>query len=298
MRWLLASLLVGIGAGALWGCRPAPTSRAEADTGDASPRIVSLSPGLSIILGDLGLDGFVVGRHGWDRALDQAVPVVGDQTGIDYEALARVRPTHILLEESADDRPALLDRLAGQRGWEVLFLPMRTLDDIAAAVDSLAGAFGDVEGVAGRASAVRDRMEAAWRPDEGLARRAGRTLIVYWTSPLGVAGPGSFHHDLLRRLGVQALPETGGPYQTLDAEDLRRLNPDSIILLTPELDAQGVALAERTWAGWGVRAATTGRVAALRQWRFLTPSTAMIDLAQRIEGVTASWPAPSESAPP
>jgi len=277
----LVALLIGCGRGR-------PTRHAPIDDG---PRIVSLSPGISITLGELGLAERLVGRHGWDRSVDQGLPVVGDQSGIDYEALARTQPTHILMEESADGAPALLSTLADKRGWRVIRLPLLALDDITAAVRTLAAEFSDQPGVADAASRLLARAESAWRESPGLASRAGRTLVVYWTSPIGVAGPGSFHHDLLLRLGVTAVPEVGGPFQTLDAEDMIAAAPDSLILLTPELDDAGVEKVIARWRGYGVPAARRGRVAVLRDWRYLTPSPAILALADDLRRIAHGWPA-------
>lgn len=244
---------------------------------------------------DLGLENVIVGRHGWDRELDASLPVVGDQTGVDYEALARVRPTHVLIQQTATETPQLLFDLASKRGWAVVSLPLLALDDIPRAVDTLHREFASIDGVGDRAAAIVERMDAAWRPRPELNARAGRTLCVYWTSPIGVAGPGSFHHDLLKRMGVEALPVSGAPFITLDLEDLRRMNPDSIIFLSTDITDENLPAIVDDWRRLGLSALESGRVAALSDPRFLTPSTAMIDLADAIAAAAAEWAPASQS---
>lgn len=288
----LAAALAMIGlALASAACDRAPDS-AAGPTAPAvgGPRIVSLSPGLSITLADLGLAGRVVGRHASDRSLDPAIRVVGDQTGIDYEVLARLEPTHIVMQTDAGGVPALLTSLAAQRGWRLVALPMLTLDDIESAVGRLAGVFADEPGVTEAAHRIRARVAEVWSEDPTIRERAGRMLVVYWTSPLGVAGPGSFHHDLARRLGARAIPETGGPYQTLDAEDLRAAAPDSIVLLTPDLTDADLARTVERWREYGIPAALEGRVAVLREWSYLTPGTAILGLAEAMRRASQPWP--------
>ncbi len=279
------TLILLIALSALVGCR-SERSDAESDAASAeaqsSPRIVSISPAMSIILADLGLADRIVGRHGFDRTLDSALPIVGDQTGIDYEAISRVEPTHIIIERGADGLPAMLGSLAAERGWTIIARPMLALGDIPAATNDLAETFADQPDVAARHADLLARFDRAWAGDGALAQRLGRTLVVYWTSPIGVAGPGSFHHDLLVRLGVTALPESGGPYQTLDAEDLRRLTPDSILLLAPDLTDADIDAVRERWKEWEIPAAVRGRVTAIRRWTFLTPSTSMIELAEEL----------------
>lgn len=290
---LLAALV------ALGGCR-AETTTADADAEAAhqpdTPRIVSLSPALSIILADLGLATRIVGRHGFDRTLDPALPIVGDQTGVDYETLARLDPTHVLIEQGADEPPAMLATLASERGWTVIARPMLALDDIPAAVDAIAEAFTNEPGVRDRHADLRDRFGRAWAHDDTVARRFGRTLVVYWTSPIGVAGPGSFHHDLLARLGVEALPQAGGPYQTLDAEDLRRLAPESVLLLSPDISDDAAASVRELWTKWEIPAALHSRITVIRRWTFLTPSTSMIELAEELRRLADEHPAAGDSS--
>ncbi len=262
----------------------------EIATASEQPRIASMSPAISIMLDDLGLSSLIVGRHGSDTSLDSSIPVIGDQSGIDYESLARLKPTHVLLQQSVEGAPKLLDELAAERNWSVQSLPLLELSEIPDALNVLAETFSNEPGVPERAESLHERMNAAWSERPDLAKRAGATLCVYWVSPIGVAGPGSFHHDLLVRMGFDALPATGSAYITLDREDLKRLNPDSIFILTPDIGEAELAAAIEPWRELGVSAVDSGRVVVLNNWSYLTPSTAMIDLADRIAATTESWP--------
>lgn len=290
MRWRLV-IILSVTVAAAIGCREAseaPTARAE-----SALRIASLSPAISIMLEDLGLTEFIIGRHGSDLSVDASIAVVGDQSGVDYEMLARVEPTHVLMQESADGAPTMLRDIAARRGWTVVSMPLLSLDEVAAGVETLAETFAARDNVSQRAEQLRERMRVAWSARPALSDHAGAVLCVYWVSPIGVAGPGSFHHDLLLRMGFDAVPTDGAAYITLDREDLKRLNPDSILILTPDIDAQALQDAMGPWRGLGVTAVERGRIAVLSDWEYLTPSTAMIDLAVRITSVVETWPARS-----
>lgn len=296
MRRILLQFSLAFLVVSLAGCRRDPPAPTDAETGKpAAPRIVSLSPAITIMLHDLGLADYVVGRHAWDRTLPTSTPVVGDQTGIDYEQLARLAPTHILLQQTAGGEPELLKTLAHERGWTSLSMPLLALDDIPRAIDLMANEFAAIPGVPNRAAEIHRRISEAWRPREALAESAGRTLVVYWTSPIGVAGPGSFHHDLLLRMGFRAVPATGSPFITLDFEDVRRLAPESIHILTPDLAEDEARKAIRAWEKLDLPAVQSGRIILWSDPRFLTPSTAMIDFAEELTAKIEAW---SESAAP
>lgn len=258
-------------------------------------RIASLSPAISIILNDLGLGDRIIGRHAFDESVDASLPVVGDQSGVDYEVLARLQPTHVLMQDGAGELPSMLVQVARDRHWELLELPLLQLNDIPNAVTMLSTEFAD-DAVRTRSEALQARMARAWRPRPELAPVLGRSLSVYWVSPIGVAGPGSFHHDLMLRLGFASLPETGAAYVSLDREDLKRLNPDSVFILSPEAGDMDRETLLAPWAELGLSAIENDRVAILDDWRFLTPSTAMIDLAEHIVVHAERWR--DEKSPP
>lgn len=230
-------------AALLLGCeRRAPTPAASSD----QPRIVALSPALTQIARDLDADRFLVGRHAFDAWADPKLPVCGDQAGLDYESLLATRPTHVLTQWGQRDPPPRLAQLARDQGWTVEDFRLLALDDIPLAARSLhAIAF---PGQRFEDHPLAARLAAAFAPRPGLdARRAGRVLMLYAGTAVPPAlGPGSWHHQLLIRLGgLPALTE-GSAFQTLDAEDLARLAPDAIVLIAPRGPGQPPAAQPRS----------------------------------------------------
>lgn len=219
------------------GCGPGGPSSNEAPTGEPpTERIVVLSPALGVTIADLGLADRVVGRHGWDPVIDPGVPVCGDQSALDYEAIVRARPTHVLTEWGSRDLPKRLLALASRHGWHVEDFSVLTLEDIASVADRLEAMFPNARApadgpVAGfRALVGAPEPEPVWQ---------GRVLVLMSASPIAALGPGSAHHDLLARVGgVQAIRE-GSPHMTLHAEDLVRLAPDALILIRAEAPGAG-----------------------------------------------------------
>lgn len=214
--------------GASWGCSRKPAA-------PPGPRIAALSPALAAGLQDLGLAPKIVARHSWDRVLDPSVPVVDDGLGVvDYERLAAAAPTLVVGEFGASGAPARLRAMADERGWTLVAYNPVSLADVSAMTASLAEAAeaAGCSGARARAAEVDADFRRALAPNPVRAA-AGRILLVAEASPLSALGPGSVHHDILVALGGLPALTAGKPFMTLDAEDVRALNPDAILIIAP-----------------------------------------------------------------
>ncbi len=228
--WCLGAFL----AFTLLACDRAPPLPSAPASTPTTLRIAALSPAVAVILRDLGHAHSIVARHGFDAWSNQALPVAGDQQGFDYETLLRVNPTHVLVQWGGGAErslPPRLLQLARDRGWAVHDLPLLTLADIERAAEFLhtlttpTTAWADTPWAA--------RMKAAWAPRTLSLAPAGRVLLLYGTNPPTAIGPGSFHHQLLERIGGTPAITTGSPFMQLDVEDVLRLAPDCIVLVRP-----------------------------------------------------------------
>lgn len=259
-----------------------PAPKPTTDT----PRLVVLSPAMSVTLRDLGKDSLIVGRHAFDLILPKDIPIAGDQHAIDYEKLVKLHPTHILLETGATDIPPRLTELAAIEHWQILALPMLTLDDVRAA---LAGLDAITGGPSDQGKHLRESFDAAFAADDAAGRRLGRTLPLAWTDPPGVMGPGSFHAQLLSSIGATPLPAEGAAYIEWSLEDVVRTDPDSLILFLPGFEGdQQKALGPL--AGLNLRCVRDERVIIVSNPLCHTPSTALADVANFIREQTRSWP--------
>lgn len=304
----------------------APTTQQTAASADAASftapelRIVALSPALAIILKDLGYEDQIVGRHAYDVALDPRIPTCGELGTIDYEALVNARPTHIFIQWGAQELPPRLTELAKTNGWTVSNLNPLTLDEIEQAAQAMDQAIFDyatrdleskVPGTQGRpehlkpAMPFEDSMRLAWTDRGPLMQAAGRILLVSGTKPIGALGPASFHYQLLQRLGATPVPETGGPWITMDLEDLNKLAPDGIIIFAPRpphAPAPTAPTAESLIALFGragelpIPAFKNKRVALIDDPCCLTPSTAMIKIADQIADIVSDWGESNQAA--
>lgn len=331
----LALLLAAFVSLALAGCsRSSETASTATDTTQATdpePRLAAISPAIAIILRDLGLADLVVARHSYDMVLPADIPDAGDQERLDYETLLRAHPTDVLMQWGARPLPERLTSLADEQGWAVLDYPLLTLDDIAECADDLWYRFGNGAPVPDSSSdaipglappSAFDPSETiaqaeANRPSARLARswadrgpaidRVGRVLVLASIDPPAATGPGSFHHQILERIGAIPAITEGSAWMELDAEDVLRLAPDVIVLIQPRAthdaantdDASRFAAPKPTWndirerlgvlADLPIPAVQHERVMLIDDPLALTPSTAMGPLADEIADQLLEW---------
>lgn len=291
-----AAVAVALLAGGVFrGAGAAENAPARRDGLPVEPRIVAMSPGIAVTLRDLGVADRIVGRHAFDMVLPGSVPVCGDERELDYESLIRVRPTHVLVQAGRRAIPERLATLASERGWTVERLDLLTLDDVRASASRFAHQFCAEPA---RAADLEARMAAAWSRRAGGFDKAGRILILAAVSPSSALGPGSWHHQILERIGGTPAITEGDPYITLDAEDVLRIAPDGIVLVLPR--SPGAApgppppvdelksLLGRVGT-LDIPAVRSGRVALIDDPLAHTPSTAMIGLADELARILEGW---------
>lgn len=321
----IASLAgAGLGVTTLGACKreqeAEPSSKAAAAQLPAQPagdlRIAAVSPALAITLRDLGLADKIIARHAWDMVLDLKVPIVGDQATLDYEALLDARPTHVLLEWGVRPVPERMTSLAAEHNWRVKSWSLLSYDQLRASFNEIATFIAQGQpakeglALAARAAELTTRFDnaCAQRP---AASRAGTVLLLHSVSPLAALGPGSFHHDILSRLGGRPALTSGNAFVQMHMEDLVRIAPESIVIVEPR-DPRATPTAARPnprplgldptdWpaiesklgaiARLTIPAVKNRRVAIIDDPFALTPSSAMIDFATELAGILDRWAA-------
>lgn len=218
----------------------------------------------------------LVARDGFDTWSDADMPVAGDLTGIDYEVLLRVNPTHILIQPSAAGLPSRLQTMASEHRWTLKLLPTLTLEDVE---DSAARVADLVDGE----DALRT-WQAAWRRSlEPIAHASSeRPLVLLSTDPPAALGPGSVHHTMLERLGTSPHPSTGAAYQRLSLEDIIALDPTCLVLLAPDEASRDIEALLGPLTRLDIRAVREERVVVVRDSMALIPSTSLIDTAHEL----------------
>lgn len=330
--------------------RPATVEPApEPATAARHPRVVALGPALSQILRQMHCAHLQVGRHASDAWCDQSLAVCGDQSGIDYEALIAVEPTHVLLQWGDRPLPDRLLLLAKERGWSVVNIPLLALNDVSGAVIAVydhvvAAELRALDAEHGlrtwNAAGPRPHAPPTAEPDKQRAQLsraafnilttfdqalstdqrladAGPTLLLYQSSTdnatgrasLAALGPGSYHHDILLRIGGTSAIRRGSPFMPLDAEDIIALAPEVIILIrprnagqppSPDLTPQQIVSSAGLQRAATVPAIVNQRVALIDDPMSLIPGTNLLQVAQSIRASLAGFtPAhPADRAAP
>jgi ABC-type hemin transport system substrate-binding protein len=219
--------------------------------------------------------------------LDKSVPVCGDQTGVDYEALLRVKPTHVLIEWGAREIPARLRDMADRNGWVLQDFAQLTLDDVLDTTSRLGTLFCRSEPA--KFVELSERMKQAWSTKH-TPINAGRILLLESIDPPAALGPGSFHHQMLERIGGSPAIASGNPYMRLEIEDILRMAPDGIILFAPGSATTADARTQLGRIGaLDIPATRNGRIAIINDPLCLTPSSALLPVTEQMERTLKGW---------
>jgi ABC-type Fe3+-hydroxamate transport system substrate-binding protein len=264
----------------------------------ADQRLAVLSPALAVIVRDLGLASRVVARHAYDDVLPKELPAVGDQAGIDYEALLRAQPTHVLVQWGARELPDRLLSLAHEQGWQLINSNPLNMAEIAQAVQTIDASLGAIDDPAPTDDAAALLEQLRTLRTTTPHAQAGTTLLLASTNPPAALGPGSCHHELLVALGGTPTITTGTPWMELSHEDLVQYAPHAIVLIKPR-SARGVTDADvpssdpwQPLAQLNLQAIRENRVAIIDDPEGLLPSTSMIRVGERLRHVVKSLSAP------
>lgn len=209
-------------------------------------RIVAIAPSVVEILFTLGLGERVAGVGDYCRWPPEAAakPRVGGLFDVRLEAIVALDPDLAVLLPGQAEEGRQLRRL----GIDVLTVPHETVADVETAIAAIAERAGVRE--AGAEVLRRFGDELAADPMTG----SPRVLLTVTRAPGGlgdvlVAGPGTFLHELLERLGaVNVFGDAPLAYPRVGADELLRRRPEVIVELQPEpLDARARAALAADW---------------------------------------------------
>ena len=230
---LLAILIVG--------CRPQiPDEHAE------DLRIISLSPALTGMLEDAGLGDSIVGRSSWCvlRTRDQAdVPAVGDLHERNWEAITRLQPSHVFIQADSIEQDAALLDLSREHGWNLHAWPLRGVGDIKRVLDELPATIissgSNFNQTLGRCRSLAQQLDDSMNPTQ--TGQGRRILIINDQIPPLAWGRGTYLDEMLSTTGAKNAIVRDG-WRQLSIEDVVRLKPDLILVVTSEPSEEGPEL--------------------------------------------------------
>lgn len=214
----------------LFGCGRANRS---AEPNQAVRRIVTLSPAATETLFDMELGDRLVGISKFgDVNRELNLPIVGDFINLNYEALYRLAPDLVILENGSDDQRTRLNQLH----ISTIEVASLTLNDVMESIHTIGQACGAEETAAALTHTFQQQIDAARNT---VPARQPRTLITFSDFSSGgdveqvyAFGANCIHAELLEIAGGENVITDPRPSITLSREALIRLNPDLIIELT------------------------------------------------------------------
>ncbi len=280
------------------GCREQPAGTSGSAATATEPRIVSLSPAISRTLVDLELDHLIVGRTPFCDALNHDIPVVGDLHDLNYEALIRVRPTHILIQPPASGVNTQLVQLAQERGWSLHMWRLERLEDIATLIGDLPSAIfqEDLETQSNALERSLALIEQFIELQEVEARRAlpPTTLLLVGVDPVTAFGTETYLHEVLLMVGGRnAAQHASYPQYTL--EDISKMNPQQVILVRPNAATNDLAPLGPILS-MNIDAVNENRLAVLTHPDALLPSSGVIGVAEELREILDTFQNNDEAA--
>ncbi|MGE0712970.1 MAG: ABC transporter substrate-binding protein [Planctomycetota bacterium] len=250
-------------------------------------RVVSLSPAITETIALLGAGDRLVGRSDYCPEVTAApgLPRVGTSLRPNLEAIARLRPDLVLGERNAQSPGAELSALA-----PLELLPWLTLEDLTVSVRRLGVLVQREEAADELATRLRAALAVSAPPG------APRVLLALAQPPGKLSQcwfirRGSLHGAALRAAGGRnAVEDDGAGPPVLSLEEVLRLDPDAVVLLSPTpLSAEERAQLLRDWEGLpGLRAAGTRRVLPLVDPAGLVPGPRLLELIEPLRAAIAA----------
>lgn len=218
------------------------------------PRIVSLVPSLTELLVALGLAPWLVGRTGFcihPADTVRAIPKIGGTKDVHLGRLRQLAPSHVLVnvDENRRDTVEALREFVPQ---VLVTHPLAPQDNLGL-LDQLVTAFGDLPGVAERASALASELQQALAGCASRAWTAQRVLYLIWREPWMTVARDTYISRMLAQVGWHSWPPVeGGPvgaarYPVLQGSEPWLAEIEQVLLSSEpyRFDAQHLPLAQR-----------------------------------------------------
>lgn len=184
-------------------------------------RIVSLSPGITASVVDIGYGELVVGRSTFCTAVDREIPVVGDLLQVDYERLLRLAPSDVFVQTTSRGRDNHLSKLADDGHFVLHSWRVDRLSDIQLLHKELSYLLGGQE---------QELVISLDLEDEQVTQ----TILIMTTGSEGNAGlcfgRQTYLGDLIELMGGKNALQSDG-WVMLSLEDIGKLQPELIVVV-------------------------------------------------------------------
>lgn len=192
-------------------------------------RVVSLAPSLTEVVFLLGQEKKLVGvtRYCNYPPRAKSLPKIGGIADPDVERIVAAAPDLVLC--TTDGNPKEKVRALEALGIPCFCTGPQDLAAIFASVERIGALIGVPDRAREEAVSLKERAARAGRAAD--RESAPRVIVALSTSPLIVAGKGTFLDELIRLAGGRnAAASFSGRYPRLSVEDVVRLSPDVVFV--------------------------------------------------------------------
>jgi len=215
---------------------PASGPGGGAATTSSGIRIISTVPAATAQLLQLGAADLLVGVTKYDQPIlppgKEDLPVVGDYDSLNYELLIKLHPTVLVMQRTASNISGRLEDIIARHHIELVNIKLDVLADLYATAAELGRVSGHASAAATTITATRQTL--ATIQNQWAAAPHPRVVYLVGTSPMMVAGSGTFIHEVLQIAGaVNAGATIGSNYPTISNEALINMAPDVLLIAAP-----------------------------------------------------------------
>ena len=187
-------------------------------------KIISLVPSLTELVFDLGLEEQLAGRtrfcvHPKEKV--EKVPIVGGTKNPRLDKIREINPDYIIANKE-ENRPEDIEELMDN--FEVNVTDIATIEDALITIHELGQVFGKEDRAQKLITDIQSRLDD--RPDASELR----TAYMIWKDPWMTVGHDTYIHDVLDHWNLPNVFAEKTRYPKIDLKELKRHNPDLILL--------------------------------------------------------------------
>lgn len=189
-------------------------------------RIVSLSPAITEVLFELGLDSKIVGTSSFSDFPEAAkkIPTVGSYLKPSIEKIIRLNPTYVLVFKEGD--PSIAESLKNAK-LNFIVLESRSLEDFEKMI-SLLGKTFDVDK---KSKTVLDLWKSQWSLLSTLPKANKKIMIQVDHNPIFIAGADTFISKALEKCGLHNSFNNLEGYKKIQLESVLNRKPEVILVV-------------------------------------------------------------------
>lgn len=187
-------------------------------------RMISLCPGITETLFEIGLENEIVGRTRYCKYPEaaQEVPAVAGTKDLKLEKIHEVKPDLIIMEKEENTKE-MVETL--EQHYPVYVAEVQTIDDAYRMITDM----GQLTDRKQEADSLADSIRSAFA--ELPALPAARVAYVIWKKPYMAAGRDTYINSLLQRIGlITPFAESPDRYPAVTEEQFKEAKLDLVLL--------------------------------------------------------------------